>query len=163
MQVRTTTDTEIRRRTTASKTERSTGAAGTKNSFLNILEEVLPADSEGADLHGLWEELPSIERDLLDHPSNQNFKRYRERIQKIGRETLRRNTKVAALKSAMRRKPGQPSPGDKVHSVLQVLDERLQKMALLMLSKNNSAIALLKSVEEIRGLLLDIRDDRIQP
>jgi uncharacterized protein len=159
MLVRTATDTEIRRRTSAAKSERSEKTGDSKNSFLNILADVLPTERAEGDLHSLWQELPGIERDLLDHPSDKNFKRYRERVQQIANETLRQNTSVSSIKSPLRGRPGQPS-GEKVHNVVKILDERLQKMALLMLSKNNSAFNLLKSVDEIRGLLLDIRDDR---
>jgi len=39
-----------------------------------------------------------------------------------------------------------------------VIDERLQKMALMMQARGNSAFSMLRTVEEIRGILLDMRD-----
>ena len=43
-------------------------------------------------------------------------------------------------------------------SVVEFIDERLQKMAHMMTAPGNSAYFMLKTVEEIRGILLDVRE-----
>lgn len=154
MQVRVTTDAEvadIRRKSTAKKSPRSSAVHPESSPFLSILEEVLPTDSNNGPLQQLWENLPGLERDLLDHPSNENFRKYRETVREIAKETLRINVQAKKLQFKRRSQEYE-------HTVIHVIDQRLQKMALVMLSPENSAFALLKSVEEIRGLLLDMRE-----
>ncbi len=154
MQVRVTTDAEvadIRRKSTAKKSPRSSAVHPERSPFLSILEEVLPGDSANGPLQTLWENLPGLERDLLDHPSNENFRKYRETVTEIAKETLRINVQAKKLQFKRRSQEYE-------HTVIHVIDQRLQKMALVMLSRDNSAFALLKSVEEIRGLLLDMRE-----
>ncbi len=168
MQVRVTNDAPSRRpagrrRTDASgsgSSSRGTGAATAtgavepvRSPFLQILDEILPAGAVGAaDLHELWHKLPDIERELLDHPSNANLARYKEVVIAIARETLRRNTRVKKIRRKNR-------SGELIElSVVEFIDERLQKMAHMMTAPGNSAYFMLKTVEEIRGALLDVRE-----
>lgn len=124
-----------------------------KSGFLEILEEVLPPeDAASYDLHGLWSALPDAERQLLDHPSAENFARYRELIKGIAAATLKKNTRVRTL--TRRGRKGQ----DVQLQVVEVIDQRLQQMAIMMQSQRNSAFVMLKTFEEIRGLLLDVRE-----
>ncbi len=163
MQVRTlsTNDRELRRRTGKSGTREGSAASRTsatapvqKSPFEEILDEVLPAERAGApnDLHSLWKSLPDAERELMDHPSNANLYRYRDLVIAIARETLRRNARVKKLRRRNRH-------GDVIElSIVEFVDERLQKMANLMHAPGNSAFLMLKTVEEIRGALLDVRE-----
>ncbi|MCB1309625.1 MAG: DUF327 family protein [Leptospiraceae bacterium] len=155
MQVRLTTDTDYRRnRTGKARTENRSGSATESRSpFQSLLEEVLPPDdNEAVDLHRLWEKLPDAERDFLANPTDAHLETYREVVKNIAAITLRRNTRVQKVKRRNRN-------GEMVElSVLEIIDERLQKMAHLMQSPGNSAFQLLKTVEEIRGILLDVRE-----
>lgn len=142
-----------RKRSEARKTGAGAGAVQEKSPFQQIIDEVLPSDGpEGAELNQLWRELPLAERDLLDHPSNENLARYKDLVFDIARETLRRNAKVVKLRR-------RNSKGEMVElSLVEFVDLRLQKMATIITSSGNSAFQLLKTVEEIRGALLDVRE-----
>lgn len=156
-------DRDVRRRTGkagagaregASTSSVASTAPVQKSPFEEILDEVLPAERTGAtgDLHSLWKSLPDAERELMNHPSNANLYRYRDIVIAIARETLRRNTRVKKLRRRNRH-------GDVIElSVVEFVDERLQKMANLMHAPGNSAFLMLKTVEEIRGALLDVRE-----
>ena len=137
----------------AGRTEKTGATDPKKSPFLEILEEVLPQERvENRDLHELWSGLPEAEKDLINHPSEENLKRYRELVIGIARATLARNVHVKKL----RRKN---SHGETVElNVVQVVDQRIQKMAIMMHSRGNSAFNILRTVEEIRGILFDARE-----
>ena len=155
MQIRLTSETDLRRRNTqktaASSSSRG-GQAPKASSFQNIMDEVLPPDLEAnLDLNRLWKELPQAERGLLGHCSQENLERYRKIVIQIARMTLKKNV---SLKKITQRKPH----GKIIElSVVEYIDERLQKMLALLRAPQNSAFAMLKSIEEIRGILMDIR------
>ena len=154
MQVRLTTDTNYRRSKggSISRPEKSEGVA--RSPFLQILDEVLPPEKVGADgdLHELWQELPDVERELLNHPSNENLRRYRDVALGIARATLRRNARVKKIRRRNRK-------GEMIElSLVEFVDDRLQKMAHMLSAPGNSAWFMLKTVEEIRGMLLDVRE-----
>ena len=162
MQVRTTNEAPRRSRSGKSGT-RKKGAAGAgaalagieaaRSPFQQILQEVLPAESaQQRDLQELWQELPDTEKELLEHPSDRNLRRYRELVIKIARATLQQNTRVRKVRR-------RNSRGETVElSVVEFINARLQKMAETILHPQNSAFHLLKTVEEIRGVLLDVRE-----
>ena len=120
--------------------------------FAEILEEILPpAEGDSEDLHRLWSDLPQTERNLLDSPSAKNFSAYRDLVKKIAIATLQKNTRLRSM--SRKGSKGQ----DLKLQVVEFIDERLQKMATMMHSPRNSAFALLRKFEEIRGLLMDVR------
>ena len=128
-------------------------AESASSPFMRILEEVLPSSNpENAELQELWANLPDAEKNLLDHPSNENLYKYRDLVKKIALVTLQRNMRVVKLRRKNRH-------GEMVElTVVEILNEKLQKMALVMRSPGNSAFMMLRTVEEIRGLLIDVRD-----
>jgi len=125
-----------------------------KTPFLDILKEVLPVqDDDSRELHELWAGLPSAEKDLLEKSSEENLKKYRNLVRRIALDTIKKNVRIKSLK----RKSSHS--GETIEmKVVDVIDERLQKMALLMHSPGNSAFAMLRAMDEIRGMLLDLRE-----
>ena len=125
----------------------------TPSPFEQILNEVLPAGGPSTgDLHQFWQDLPWAERSLLDHPSEENLQNYRRIVLGIARETLRANTRLRKITRRNR-------AGEELQlTVVEFIDERLQRMANMIHSKRNSAFQLLKTVEEIRGVLFDARE-----
>ena len=123
-----------------------------RSPFQLILEEILPPEQENLDLHSLWSRLPDLEKDLIAKPVQENLDTYKDAVRKIARETLRKNVRVKKLRRKNRR-------NEIVElNVIEILDDRLQKMALMMQSPANSAFTLLKTMDEIRGILLDVRE-----
>ena len=89
---------------------------------------------------------------MINTPSDENLNRYRELVIGIARATLARNVTVQKL----RRKN---SRGETVElNIVQIVDQRIQKMAIMMHSRGNSAFNILRTVEEIRGILFDARE-----
>lgn len=155
MQIRLTSETDLRRRNTqktAASSSSKGGPAPKTSSFQNIMDEVLPPElGANLDLNRLWKELPQVERDLLGHCSQENLEAYRKIVIQIAKMTLKKNV---SFKKITQRKPH----GKIIElSVVEYIDERLQKMLALLRAPQNSAFAMLKSIEEIRGILMDIR------
>ncbi len=123
------------------------------NNFQQILDEVLPASRPAShDLKQLWSELPEAERALIEKQSDQNLARYRELVRAIARETLKQNVRLKKIRKRNRH-------GDEIElSVVEFIDDRLQRMANLIHAPGNSAFQILKAVEEIRGILIDVRE-----
>lgn len=154
MQIRSTTDRDLRRtqRRKSSSDSKATTAVGQEVSgFQEILDSVLPQETiESRDLHRLWSELPNLERQLIEDQSPENLKVYRELVKAIANQLLKDNVKVAKLK---RRVKG----GDVELSVVQIIDERLHRMMIMLQSNENTAFQILRNLDEIRGLLMDLR------
>ena len=156
MQIRI-TDTNTPRTGTATRGRTGkTGAArpaAERSPFLQVLDDILaPQEAGNTELHELWSRLPETERDMLDNPSEKNFVTYRELVRNIARETLRKNVQV--VKKERRSKHGETVE----LRYIKIIDQRLQQMALMIQSPSNSAFAMLRAAEEIRGMLLDSRE-----
>lgn len=163
MQVRTTTDPILRQRRERARATsgrvsdqaRESGSVGTEEEitgFQAILNEVLPVQhAPNRDLHHLWADLPETERRLIEDPSDENVKQYRDLVKSIAEEVVRKNMKVTTLKRKNRH-------GDTVElNIVEVIDDRLQKMMLALQSPQNTAFQILRTLSEIRGLLIDAR------
>ena len=148
------------RRTGSRKASRDSGASASgsasdsqRGQFLDMLNEVLPAEgADSAELNRLWADLPDAQERLLNQPSKENLSFYKELIRKILSATLRLNTSVESLK----RKGKSPGETVELHYV-RIIDARLDSMAELIRSPRNAAFGLLKAMEGIRGILLDLR------
>ena len=154
MEIRFTTETNSRRRTTQKTASPARKGGGTPKAsvFQNMMDAVLPPEKEANfDLNRLWKELPEIERDLLDQQSQENLERYRRIVSQIAKMTLKKNISFEKMKQRKRN-------GKVIElSVVKYIDERLQKMVLVLASPQNSAFSLLRNIEEIRGMLMDLR------
>ncbi|MDI7163702.1 YaaR family protein [Leptospira santarosai] len=123
------------------------------SSFLDILEEIVPSGSETTkDLNSLWRELPDIEKKFLDLPSIGNLEIYQKHIKAITKAVIDQNMRVETLS---RRMKGETK---KIYHVVKIIDEKIQILAELIMNEGNSAFKLLKSLTDIRGLLLDIQE-----
>jgi len=153
MQIRLTTDTDYKKSSTRSASSRKIEGKTEKSPFLQILEEVLPSDDASLkDLNELFSKLPEAEKNLIDTQSEENLNIYKQLIRAIARETLQHNMRVE--KHFKKNKSNQTVE----LSVVKIADERLHQMTLLIRSKNNTAFSILKTMQEIRGLLLDARE-----
>ncbi|MBE7440100.1 MAG: DUF327 family protein [Spirochaetales bacterium] len=118
------------------------------SSFLSVLEEVLPSkEPANHSLQELWSILPQTEKEFLEHRTEEKLAAYKDLVVAIARQTLERNLRVAKIK---RQRPGHD---EKELTVVRILDQKLARMLELIRSPENSAFALLREMEEIRGLL----------
>ena len=123
----------------------------TPNSFQKIMDEVLPPQNEkNISLNRLWKDLPQAERDLLDQQSQTNLEKYRKLIMQIAKTTIKKNTVLKKIRKKNKK-------GEWIElSVLSFIDKRLEDMVVILHSEQNSAFSILKAMEEIRGILVDI-------
>jgi len=152
MQVKILTETDYRKKPLKKRDESISPVHSGGNSFLNILEEVLPSGiAENQNLHELWSRLPEMEKNLIENPSNKNLDDYRETVRQIASQTLNKNVRLKKIYRKNKR-------NEKVElHVIEYLDSRIQKMAVMMHSRENSAFNILKTLDEIRGILLDLK------
>ncbi|GBF43435.1 hypothetical protein LPTSP2_27320 [Leptospira ellinghausenii] len=122
-----------------------------KQSFLEILESIVPSGKEETrELNELWKDLPDLEKDLIKDPNHKNLESYKKHIKQIAELILKKNYKV--MQAAQRGRNDQ-----KDVRYVKVVDEKLDLLAKTMFSPNNSAFVILKQLDEIRGLLIDLK------
>ncbi|MDH5654381.1 MAG: YaaR family protein [Spirochaetia bacterium] len=152
MQVKILTETDYRKKTINKRKSSASVQPLSENSFLNILEEVLPSSlDENKSLHELWSILPDAEKDLIETPSNENLNHYKDVVRQIASQTISMNVRLKKIYRKNRN-------NEKVElNVIEYLDSRIQKMAVMMQSSGNTAFNILKTLDEIRGILLDLK------
>lgn len=122
------------------------------NSFLSLLEAIAPSSKEETkEINELWRQLPQIEKDFLSRPNNENLNRYKNLVKDITNLILKNNVEIVQARRRGRH-------DKKILLTVKVIDENLQILATTMLSPSNSAFSLLKQIEKIRGLLMDLKE-----
>lgn len=122
-----------------------------KQSFLDILESIVPAGEENTkELNELWKDLPDLEKKLISDPNHKNLKEYKDHIKQIASLILKKNYKVQQA-------PLRGRNDQKDIRFVKVIDEKLDILASTMFSPSNSAFTILKQLDEIRGLLIDVK------
>ena len=121
------------------------------SSFEDMLEQVIPISNEKTkDIHLLWRELPSIEKQFISEPNNENLKLYKEYITSIMELTLKQNTVIKNI--SFRRRDD-----DQTFQIIKVINQELHMLNHIIIKKENAAFNLMKKIENIKGLLLDIK------
>jgi uncharacterized protein YaaR (DUF327 family) len=136
-----------------SKTLKSEGTSPVSqkdSSFLEILEQIVPSTREETrEINVLWQKLPDVERNFLQEPNRKNLETYKELVKDITNAIIKSNTSLVQARQRGRM-------DKKVLMTVKVIDENIQLLAMTMLNPANSAFGLLKQIERIRGLLLDL-------
>ncbi len=96
--------------------------------------------------------MPQAERDLIENPTRENMTAYQDLVRAIAQQTLDEAVRVEKLT-----RPATFSRNKMELSTIKIIDEKLHRMALVMLSPENSAFASMRNFAEIRGLLMDLR------
>ncbi len=139
------------KKTKTSKAE-SSSSVNNKESFLEILEAIVPsAKEETREINFLWQKLPEVEKKFLSEPNQNNLNTYKELIKEITNAIIKNNMKLS-----MARQRGRADK--KILMTVKIIDENIQLLAMTMLNPANSAFSLLKQIEKIRGLLMDIKE-----
>jgi uncharacterized protein YaaR (DUF327 family) len=119
--------------------------------FLDILESIVPSNQESTrELNELWKDLPDLEKALIANPNHKNLSEYKEHIKQIAQLILKKNHKVIQV-------PSRGRNDTKDIRYVKILDDKLDLLANTMFSPTNSAFAILKQLDEIRGLLIDLK------
>ncbi|MCU0823300.1 MAG: YaaR family protein [Leptospira sp.] len=122
-----------------------------KQSFLEILESIVPASEENTkELNELWKDLPDLEKKLISDPNHKNLNEYKEHIKQIASLILKKNYKIQQA-------PLRGRNDQRDIRFVKIVDEKLDILARTMFSPSNSAFTILKQLDEIRGLLIDVK------
>jgi uncharacterized protein YaaR (DUF327 family) len=121
------------------------------SSFIEILESIVPSDKEDTrEINELWQKLPDSEKRFLKEPNNENLNQYKMLVKDIINAIMKSNTMLVQAR--------QRGKNDKkILMSVKIIDDNIQLLAMTMLSPNNSAFNLLKQIEKIRGLLMDLK------
>ena len=98
-----------------------------------------------------WQKLPEMEKRFLASPSLENMNEYKKLVKDITNTILKNNTELTQARQRGRN-------DKKILMTVKILDENIQILASTMLSPQNSAFSLLKQIERIRGLLMDLKE-----
>lgn len=134
------------------KSESTGGVKEKENSFLSILESIVPSTNEETrEINQLWQKLPDMEKRFLDAPNQNNLTEYKKLVKDITNAILKKNMQLTQARQRGR-------SDNKILMSVKIIDEKIQVLAMTMLNPNNSAFNLLKQIEEIRGMLMDIKE-----
>jgi uncharacterized protein YaaR (DUF327 family) len=119
-------------------------------SFLEILESIVTSTKEETrEINSLWQKLPDIEKRFLKEPNQQNLNTYKSLVKDIVNAIMKNNMKLSQARQRGR-------TDKKILMTVKIIDENIQILAMTMLNPANSAFSLLKQLERIRGLIMDI-------
>jgi uncharacterized protein YaaR (DUF327 family) len=118
--------------------------------FDELIEELIPEKKE-PELNRLWKELPDVEKQLIENPTEEHLEKYKQIVKNIAKILVKRNMKIESIKRRT------SSGKEVILSYVKVIDDKLHKMMLAIQSKKNTAFEILRNLKEIRGLLLDLK------
>lgn len=132
------------------RSDSSSNVSTKDSSFLEILEQIVPSSREETrEINELWQKLPDIEKNFLKEPNRNNLETYKSLVKDITNAIIKSNTQLVQARQRGRM-------DKKVLMTVKVIDDNIQILAMTMLNPANSAFSLLKQIEKIRGLLLDL-------
>jgi len=122
-------------------------SVGTGTPFKTQLESVLSHEYEGS-IDVLMDELREQERRFIDMPNLYEMSRYRSLVQKILKEISNESFHIKELNAKSRH-------SEKIYTVVETVNDKLLELSEAI-TKGSPAFALMKTMEEIRGLILDL-------
>ncbi|HPJ37125.1 MAG TPA: DUF327 family protein [Spirochaetota bacterium] len=116
-----------------------------KSSFSASLKNTIEFDIQGS-IEELLHDLEAQERRFIDMQTLFELQRYRAIVQKILKTVFDETFRIKVLK--------RPKPGRADYVIVQRINDKLEALAAMV--ANSSGFTILKSIEEIRGLVLDL-------
>jgi len=86
---------------------------------------------------------------LVAHPNDKNLKSYREAVKKFLTAAIKKSFKIKVVEGR--------GPNPKLYVVIEKIEGKLEELAHNVLAQQKEPLRLLAQVEELRGLLLDLR------
>jgi uncharacterized protein YaaR (DUF327 family) len=124
-----------------------------KQDFLELLEAVAPSGQDlTREINELWRDLPNLEKSLIQERSDSNLQNYKKQVQALLKAILAKNAIVEKHYTNIR-----GSSQKKEYSVIKIMDSKLKILAETIAHPQNSAFQILRQLDSIKGLLLDIR------
>ena len=124
---------------------------GTPASFLEELQAAVELEEEVSDANmpALIREVDAAGKEMLGRPEEETFKRYRKAV---------RTFLMAAVKRSFRLKVVEGRGANpKLYVFVEKVESKLDEIARQVLASHVNPLKLLAQVEELRGLLLDLR------
>jgi uncharacterized protein YaaR (DUF327 family) len=135
----------------------------TKTGFLGFLgraatpeptEATAGTDAAGAEnaLEGLLDEVYASGQDLARNPSPENIVAYKKAVGRFIRQVVDGSLEIAETEGRLRKDMKKPK-----YALLHVIDEKLEKLGAYVLSNQKDKLEILRKVDELHGLLVDLK------
>ncbi|MCP5514439.1 MAG: YaaR family protein [Spirochaetales bacterium] len=112
---------------------------------------------EGVSLEELLDDVHSAGEKLIDKPFISNIKEYKESVRRfIGYIVKNAYNMESDVQSRKYMKNGMPVIDEKRWTKIKIVDQQLEKLAFHILQNQRSQLTILKKIEEIEGLLVDL-------
>ena len=86
---------------------------------------------------------------LIAHPDEKHLKTYRESIKKFLNAMIKKAFKIKVVEGR--------GPNPKLYVVIEKIEGKLEELAVNVLAQQKQPLRILAQVEELRGLLLDLK------
>ena len=88
-------------------------------------------------------------KQLIAHPDDKHLKTYREAVKKFLNAAIKKAFKIKIVEGR--------GPNPKLYVVIEKIEGKLEELALNVLAQQKQPLRILAQVEELRGLLLDLK------
>lgn len=125
-------------------------AAGRPGPFLEELQAALEEESlDAVDFDALVVAVDGAGKELLAHQDADHLKRYKDAVKKFLLAAVRKAFRVQVVEG----RGAQP----KLYVMVERIELKLDDLTRAVLTSNKAPLRLLAQIEELRGLLLDLR------
>ncbi len=104
------------------------------------------------DVEQLLDEVQEAGRHLAAYPGPENVQAYKERVRRFVKLVLDRSVTLTEVEGRLRKDMKKPK-----YLLLQVIDEKLEKLGAYILTEQRDKLEILRRVDELHGLLIDLR------
>lgn len=133
-----------------------------KSGFLGFLNRVEPeagtlspaatAQEAEAALEVLLDQVYASGQELARNPSPENIVVYKKAVGRFIRQVVDGSVELAETEGRMRKDMKKPK-----YALLHVVDEKLEKLGAYVLQNQKDRLEILRKVDELHGLLVDLR------
>lgn len=127
--------------------------------FLKRTQDQAPVESEGtvtaqtdAEVETLLDEVYASGQELARNPSPENVIAYKKAVGRFIRQVVDGSVELVETEGRMRKDMKKPK-----YALLHVVDEKLEKLGAYVLSNQKDKLEILRKVDELHGLLVDLR------
>ena len=114
-------------------------------------------DIENVSLETLLDDVHIIGEKLIEKPFISNIKEYKQAVRRflgyVVKNAFSTTTEIGKKKYI---KNGTPYVDEKKWTNIKVVDEKLEKLALYIIQNQKGQLTILKKIEEIEGILIDL-------
>lgn len=119
-------------------------------SFVEELQgAIVEEDKEESSLEQLMAAVEEEGKNLVARPDDKNLKAYREAVKRFLMASVRKAYRIKLVEGR--------GPNPKLYVSIERIENKLEDLARTVLSKQKQPLRILASVEELRGLLLDLK------